>query len=54
VWVILPCPADWRWMVNRTDTPWYPTMRLFRQPTQGDWESVMTEMVNELKNLLGR
>ena len=51
-WVLLPEPADWRWMINRTDTPWYPTMRLFRQPKTGDWESVIAEIVRELKKLM--
>lgn len=40
-WVLLPEPADWRWMIDRTDTPWYPTMRLFRQQTRGDWQTLM-------------
>lgn len=37
VWTLLPFAADWRWMVDRDDSPWYPTMRLFRQPSPGDW-----------------
>src|SRR5262249_42381239 len=37
VWNLLPTPADWRWMLTRLDTPWYPNMRLFRQPKPGDW-----------------
>jgi len=41
VWLMLPFAADWRWLKNRVDTPWYPTMRLFRQPTPGDWPSVL-------------
>lgn len=40
-WVLLPFNADWRWMRNRTDSPWYTAARLFRQPTLGDWESVI-------------
>jgi len=40
VWNLLPFEVDWRWMVDRIDSPWYPTMRLFRQPTSGDWHSV--------------
>jgi hypothetical protein len=40
VWVLLPCAADWRWMRGRSDTPWYPTMRLFRQEAAGDWGGV--------------
>jgi tetratricopeptide (TPR) repeat protein len=41
VWVLLPTPADWRWLTRRDDSPWYPTMRLFRQPRPGDWTSVI-------------
>lgn len=52
-WLLLPEPADWRWMAHRIDTPWYPTMQLFRQPTCGDWDSVIQKIINELKKLLG-
>jgi len=41
VWVLLPFAPDWRWMLDREDSPWYPTMRLFRQPNAGDWGSVV-------------
>jgi hypothetical protein len=41
VWMLLRTPADWRWMTDREDTPWYPTMRLFRQHVSGDWSNVM-------------
>lgn len=41
VWVLLPFVPDWRWMMNREDSPWYPTMRLFRQTAAGDWEGVI-------------
>ena len=40
-WVLLPYLPDWRWMTVRNDSPWYPTIRLFRQPQPGDWDSVM-------------
>jgi tetratricopeptide (TPR) repeat protein len=49
VWVLLPSVADWRWMLNRSDCPWYPTMQVFRQHQQGDWTSVMQTVINELK-----
>jgi tetratricopeptide (TPR) repeat protein len=41
VWVLVPTPADWRWLEGREDSPWYPTMRLFRQKWQGRWEDVI-------------
>lgn len=47
-WLLLPMQADWRWMENREDTPWYPTMRLFRQNRQGDWQSVIARVAQEL------
>ena len=53
VWTLIPFLPDWRWILNREDSPWYPTMRLFRQPTLGDWESVIAKVKNELVKLLG-
>ena len=44
VWVALPFVPDWRWMLDRSDSPWYPTMRLFRQKQPGDWEAVFQEI----------
>jgi hypothetical protein len=44
VWVLLPKAADWRWMIERSDSPWYPTARLFRQKTSGDWDPVLAEV----------
>jgi Tfp pilus assembly protein PilF len=41
VWLLLPLIPDWRWMLDRSDSPWYPTMRLFRQTTRGDWARVL-------------
>jgi tetratricopeptide (TPR) repeat protein len=52
VWTLLPFSPDWRWMLNREDNPWYPTMRLFRQPSPGDWETVIQCVERELENLL--
>jgi hypothetical protein len=51
VWTLLPAGADWRWMENRADSPWYPTMRLFRQVQQGVWEPVITHVVAALERL---
>ena len=47
-WVLLPFDADWRWLVDRTDSPWYPTLRLWRQPRPGDWRSVLDSIKAEL------
>jgi hypothetical protein len=52
VWVALKYVPDWRWLLDRADTPWYPTMRLFRQTIGGDWTSVFEEMKNELAALV--
>jgi Glycosyltransferase family 9 (heptosyltransferase) len=48
VWTLLPYAPDWRWMLERTDTPWYPTMRLFRQSKINDWLSVIQDVAKEL------
>jgi ADP-heptose:LPS heptosyltransferase len=48
VWLLLSYSAEWRWLVDRTDSPWYPTMRLFRQRRLGDWESVATDVIAAL------
>jgi tetratricopeptide (TPR) repeat protein len=48
VWLLLLYDADWRWMIARNDSPWYPTMRLFRQPQPGDWETAIEEVRREL------
>ena len=51
VWTLLPFAADWRWMGERTDTPWYGTMRLFRQTRPGDWAGVAGRVAEELTAL---
>lgn len=43
-WVLLPWNSDWRWMIGRADTPWYPRMRLFRQRQMGEWGAVLEEV----------
>ena len=49
VWILLPYAADWRWMLNREDSPWYPSMRLFRQSSPGDWNDLITLVGKELE-----
>lgn len=50
-WTLLPAEADWRWMQHRSDSPWYPTMRLFRQPHPGNWRAVLERVQAELGKL---
>jgi tetratricopeptide (TPR) repeat protein len=52
VWVLLPAKPDWRWLMQRDDSPWYPTMWLFRQQRPGDWESVLDAAARRLEELL--
>jgi tetratricopeptide (TPR) repeat protein len=51
-WVLLSFNADWRWLRDREDSPWYPTVRLFRQPIAADWESVMGRVREELERCI--
>ena len=51
VWTLLPFTPDWRWLLGRKDTPWYPTMRLFRQRVPGDWKGVFEEVASGLKEV---
>jgi Flp pilus assembly protein TadD len=48
VWILLPYAPDWRWMLGRDDSPWYPTARLFRQTSAGDWDSVLRRVAEAL------
>ena len=48
-WVMLPFNADWRWLIDRTDSPWYPTVKLYRQHTIGDWSGVHTRIAADLR-----
>jgi ADP-heptose:LPS heptosyltransferase len=50
-WVLLSCGADWRWHVDRDDSPWYPTARLFRQSQVGRWDDVIARVTGELSRL---
>lgn len=51
VWLLLPFVPDWRWLLERQDTPWYPTMRLWRQAAPGDWMTVVQGMCEALRRL---
>ena len=50
-WTLLPFESDWRWMLNRHDSPWYPTMRLFRQREEGNWDEVIHNVTTQLSTL---
>jgi len=53
VWILTPFAPDWRWMLKRQDSPWYPTARLFRQPARGDWATVVERIRQELTAMAG-
>jgi ADP-heptose:LPS heptosyltransferase len=48
VWVLIPTQSDFRWLLDRTDSPWYPTMRLFRQPLGADWSKPLADLEKSL------
>jgi len=52
VWILIQFDADWRWFLDRPDTPWYPTMRLFRQTQRGCWPPVIVQVAEELRRLV--
>ena len=49
VWVLIPHASDWRWLCDRSDSPWYPTMKLWRQPSAGNWQSVIEDLAVALQ-----
>jgi len=51
-WVMLPFSPDWRWLLDREDSPWYPTLRLFRQRTPGAWNDVVARVATALSELV--
>ena len=51
-WVLLPQTAEWRWMCDREDSPWYPNIRLFRKSKNGDWDTVMQKVKQKLENFI--
>jgi tetratricopeptide (TPR) repeat protein len=54
VWILLPFSPDWRWLRGRGDSPWYPTAQLLRQSTPGDWDSVLVDVLRQLKVIASR
>ncbi|WP_224983695.1 tetratricopeptide repeat protein [Geomonas agri] len=54
VWLLVPFVPDWRWLTDREDSPWYPTMRLFRQSRPGDWDGVLQRVVRALGEMLAQ
>lgn len=52
VWTLLPYSPDWRWLLEREDSPWYPTMHLYRQPKPGDWTAVIQRATADLEDLV--
>jgi tetratricopeptide (TPR) repeat protein len=53
VWILLPYSADWRWLLDRTDSPWYPSVRLFREREIGNWAVLIEEVKSELQPIIG-
>jgi len=53
-WVLLSKSSDWRWLLDREDSPWYPTLRLFRQSTPGNWRDVVARVERELRDLIAK
>jgi len=51
-WALLPFAPGWRWLLGRSDSPWYPTLRLFRQPRPGDWQTPIAAVCEELNKLV--
>ena len=51
VWLLNCFDACWRWLCGRRDSPWYPGLRVYRQPQPGDWDSVLAEVARDLRSL---
>ena len=52
VWLLVQDSPDWRWLLKRADSPWYPTLQLFRQSHRGDWRPVLGQVVAELRRAM--
>jgi ADP-heptose:LPS heptosyltransferase len=52
VWIMLRHSGEWRWLLERADSPWYPTARLFRQKKPGDWAGVVSDITQQLQALM--
>jgi ADP-heptose:LPS heptosyltransferase len=52
VWTLLQFNPDWRWMLDRNDSPWYSSMKLFRQEKRQDWQSVIERVTSDLRTLV--
>ena len=52
VWILLPYNPDWRWLLDRNDSPWYPSARLFRQQQIGDWAGVIDQVMSQLRSTI--
>jgi len=53
VWVLIPFDPDWRWMIGREDSPWYPTLKLYRQDAPRDWQGALARMAEDLRKFVG-
>jgi ADP-heptose:LPS heptosyltransferase len=53
-WVLLPFNPDWRWLLDRDDSPWYPTAKLYRQPASGDWNGVFARVAADLRKMAAK
>ena len=51
-WVMIPYVPDWRWLLDRDDSPWYPSVKLYRQERRGDWKSVLEKIRADLIGLV--
>jgi ADP-heptose:LPS heptosyltransferase len=51
-WILLPVQSDWRWLLDREDSPWYDSARLFQQHTMGDWHTVLMRMAQVIRTAL--